>query len=286
MATAEVNGATIAYDDTGGGGPPVVLAHGFLMDRSMFDAQVAALRDRYRVITWDGRGFGDTVYHGEPFTYWDLAADCLGLLDHLGIDRAVLGGMSQGGFVALRAALLSPERVRGLILLATQAGPEDAEVIPLYQAMLDEWVDDGPTDALAGATASLIIGDPDLSATWAAVWKSRPQESLRNPGRTLLEREPDPRDRRRTLVWLTPVGFTALEQDREVLSGELLTQAVAAMAPEDRRALLHGVTALLDADDRADGHRDEQQRIDEHERIDEHGHRDEHLDEHGREATR
>ena len=155
----------------------------------MFDAQVAALRDRYRVITWDGRGFGDTVYHGEPFTYWDLAADCLGLLDHLGIDRAVLGGMSQGGFVALRAALLSPERVRGLILLATQAGPEDAEVIPLYQAMLDEWVDDGPTDALAGATASLIIGDPDLSATWAAVWKSRPQESLRNPGRTLLERE-------------------------------------------------------------------------------------------------
>ncbi len=189
MATAEVNGATIAYDDTGGSGPPVVLAHGFLMDRTMFGAQVDALRDRYRVVTWDQRGFGETVYDGEPFTYWDSAADCLGLLDQLGIDRAVLGGMSQGGFVGLRAAVLAPDRVRGLVLLDTQAGPEDAEVVPLYAAMIAEWVTSGPTDELAATTASIIIGDPDLSATWSAVWKSRPQETLAAPGRALLERE-------------------------------------------------------------------------------------------------
>ena len=189
MATAEVNGATIAYDDTGGDGPPVVLAHGFLMDRTMFADQVAALRDRYRLVTWDERGFGGTVYDGAPFTYWDSAADCLGLLDHLGIDRAVLGGMSQGGFIGLRAALLAPERVRGLVLLDTQAGPEDAEVIPLYAGMIEEWVTNGPSDELAATTASIIIGDPDLSATWAAVWRSRPQEALATPGRTLIERE-------------------------------------------------------------------------------------------------
>ncbi len=189
MATAEVNGATIAYDDTGGDGPPVVLAHGFLMDRTMFDAQVAALRGRYRVITWDERGFGETVYDGEPFTYWDSAADCLGLLDHLGLDRAVLGGMSQGGFIGLRAALLAPDRVRGLILLDTQAGPEDTEVIPLYRAMIDEWVTSGPTDDLAATTASIIIGDPELSTTWAAIWRARPYATLAAPGRTLLERE-------------------------------------------------------------------------------------------------
>jgi pimeloyl-ACP methyl ester carboxylesterase len=159
------------------------------MDRSMFADQVAALRDDYRVVTWDQRGFGDTAYDGEPFTYWDLAADCLGLMDELDIERAVLGGMSQGGFLALRAALSAPGRVRALILLDTQAGPEDAEVIPLYQGMIDDWVDNGPTDALAEATASLILGDPALSATWIAVWKARPQEVLRNPGRTLLTRE-------------------------------------------------------------------------------------------------
>ena len=61
MSVASVNGTKIAYDDTGGSGPAIVLAHGFLMDRSMFDPQVAALRDAYRVITWDERGFGEQV---------------------------------------------------------------------------------------------------------------------------------------------------------------------------------------------------------------------------------
>jgi 3-oxoadipate enol-lactonase len=189
MATAEANGATIAFDDTGGDGPVVILSHGFLMDRSMFADQVAALRDRYRVITWDERGFGDTVYDDKPFTYWDLAADCLGLMGELGIENAVVGGMSQGGFIALRAALLAPGRVRALILLDTQAGPEDADVIPIYKGMIDDWVENGPSDELAEAAASLIIGDPELNATWMARWKARPKEALRNPGATLLERE-------------------------------------------------------------------------------------------------
>ena len=124
-----------------------------------------------------------------PFTYWDSAGDCLALMDHLGIDRAVVGGMSQGGFIALRAALLAPERVRALILLDTQAGPEDADVIPLYQGMIDDWVANGPSDDLADASAALIIGAPTVSAAWTAIWKARPHETLANPGRTLLERE-------------------------------------------------------------------------------------------------
>jgi pimeloyl-ACP methyl ester carboxylesterase len=167
----------------------VLLAHGFLMDRSMFDPQVAALRDRYRVITWDERGFGDTVFDNQPFTYWDLAEDCIGLLDHLGIDRAVIGGMSQGGFISLRVALTAPERVRALVLLDTAAVPEDSEVVPLYQGMMDEWVANGPSDDIAGVTAGLIIGDPRLNEAWIAKWKSRPQESLALPGQTLLTRD-------------------------------------------------------------------------------------------------
>jgi hypothetical protein len=73
-----------ATEDSGGDGPAVILAHGFLMDHEMFAPQVAALAPQYRVITWDERGFGLTEHDGKPFTYWDSAADCLGLLDHLG----------------------------------------------------------------------------------------------------------------------------------------------------------------------------------------------------------
>lgn len=189
MPVAEVRGARIAYDDTGGDGPTVILAHGFLMDRSMFDPQVTALASTHRVITWDERGFGDTEYDGQPFTYWDSAADCLGLLDHLGIDRAVVGGMSQGGFVSLRVALSTPDRVRGLILIDTQAGQEDAEVIPLYQGMIDDWVANGPSDELAATIAGLIVGEPALSASYIAKWKARPKEGLGQPGTTLMTRD-------------------------------------------------------------------------------------------------
>src|SRR3954453_370550 len=111
MPLISINGQQIYYEDSGGSGPDVILADGFLMDHEMFAPQVAALRDRYRVITWDERGFGATTYDGQPFSYWDSAADCLGLLDHLGIQRAVVGGMSQGGFLSLRVALSAPDRV-------------------------------------------------------------------------------------------------------------------------------------------------------------------------------
>jgi pimeloyl-ACP methyl ester carboxylesterase len=188
-ATAEVNGARLAYDDTGGDGPVVLLSHGFLMDRRMFDDQVAALRHEYRIITWDERGFGQTVYDERPFTYWDSARDCLALMEHLEIERAVVGGMSQGGFIALRAALLDPDRVRGLILLSTQAGPEDADVIPVYQGMIDAWLEAGPSAEQAAISAELILGHPELSAVWTAVWMERPPEELRNPAQTLVGRE-------------------------------------------------------------------------------------------------
>src|SRR5580700_906675 len=143
MATASVNGVTITYHDSGGDGPVVVLSHGFLMDSSMFDPQVAALAPEYRVITWDERGFGDTKAGG-PFSYWDSASDVLGLLDHLGIDEAVIGGMSQGGFLSLRAALLAPARVRGLVLIDSQAGLEDPAAAPAYEEMELIWQAQGP----------------------------------------------------------------------------------------------------------------------------------------------
>ena len=68
MKTANVNGITLAFEDSGGSGPVVILSHGFLMDHSMFDAQVAALKSSYRVITWDERGFGGTRAEAD-FTY-------------------------------------------------------------------------------------------------------------------------------------------------------------------------------------------------------------------------
>jgi pimeloyl-ACP methyl ester carboxylesterase len=189
MSYADLNGQRLYYEDSGGDGPAVVLGHGFLMDHEMFAPQVAALAPEFRVITWDERGFGATEFDGKPFTYWDSAHDCLGLLDHLRLDRPVIGGMSQGGYLSLRAALLAPDRVRALVLIDTQAGGENPDTIDLYQGMLDAWVSAGPTDPLAEVVAGIIIADPVHNPRWIAKWQARPQELLLEPGRCLMGRD-------------------------------------------------------------------------------------------------
>lgn len=170
MQTAQINGTTIAYEDTGGKKPVVILSHGFLMDHSMFDAQVTALRDTHRVITWDERGFGGTKATGD-FSYWDSANDVLGLMDHLGITSAVLGGMSQGGFLSLRAALTAPERVEALILLDTQSGVEAPETVEPYNQLHAAWVEHGAV-AVQDIIAGIILGPgewPEWFAKWGAM---------------------------------------------------------------------------------------------------------------------
>ena len=188
MPVAEVNGQAINYTDSGGDGPAIIWSHGFLMDHTMFDAQVAAFSADHRCIAWDERGFGATPATG-PFTYWDSADDAVALLDHLGVDQAVFAGMSQGGFLSLRAALAHPDRVRGLILIDTQAGTEAPENIEAYGGMLQHWLSDAPLGEIGQMVAGLILGHPDLAATWIPIWEKRRTEMTEHPGNCLLDRD-------------------------------------------------------------------------------------------------
>jgi 3-oxoadipate enol-lactonase len=185
---ADVNGQHIYFEDSGGNGPAVLFSHGFLMDHEMFAPQVAALAGEFRCITWDERGFGQTEATSE-FTFWDSADDALALLTQLGVERAFLVGMSQGGFLSMRAALRAPDRVLGLGLIDSQSGPEPAEAIPLYQAMTDEWLAKGASDELAGAVASIIMSPGYDDAPWVAKWQARPRDFIRQPFHALVERD-------------------------------------------------------------------------------------------------
>jgi pimeloyl-ACP methyl ester carboxylesterase len=191
LKTARLStGPAIAYTDTGGDAPAILLAHGFMLDHTMFDPQVDALRDDYRVIAWDHRGHGDTRDDGGTYSYWDSARDALALLDTLGVETAILGGMSQGGFLSLRAALLAPQRVRALVLIDSQAGGENPEVAPLYEAMHTQWITEGPSDDLVRTAVSIILADdPQLLDIWVPRAQARPKEGLTPPFRCLMDRE-------------------------------------------------------------------------------------------------
>ena len=108
-------GARLAYQVTGDG-PAVVLVHGFGLDMRMWEPQVAHLAARHRVIRYDCRGFGSSGPF-DPAVAYTHAGDLLALLDHLGIGRAVLAGLSFGGQVVLQTALAAPQRARGLVLM-------------------------------------------------------------------------------------------------------------------------------------------------------------------------
>jgi pimeloyl-ACP methyl ester carboxylesterase len=116
-----------------GQGVPVVLLHAFPLSSAMWAPQRTGLESRCRVIAPDQRGFGETPLGGDPASLGrpslDIAADdVVKLLDRLGLDTVVLGGLSMGGYVAMALLRRHPERVRALVLADTKAGadPEPA----------------------------------------------------------------------------------------------------------------------------------------------------------------
>lgn len=191
MPTVTVNDTPIRYEDSGGDGPAILFSHGFLMDHTMFDAQVAALSADYRCIRWDERGFGDTPANG-PFSYWDSADDAIAVLDACGVDQAVFVGMSQGGFLSIRAALAHPGRVRALVLIDSCADVDDAETIEGYHGMLAGFTSGDPEvqQAVAAGVSGLILGDEALAAEWIPRWIANlDKHDLNLAGTALLSRD-------------------------------------------------------------------------------------------------
>ena len=188
MPVANVNGQSINYSDSGGNGPALIFSHGFLMDLSMFDAQVEALKDEYRCIAWDERGFGNTPVIG-PFSYWDSADDAVALLDYLGVTSAVFVGMSQGGFLSLRAALSHKDRVAGIVMIDSESAAFTEEQIEGYGAMFSQWQVGGPLGELGEMVAGMIIGDPEISKEWIAKWEAQDRSKIQEPAETLLFRD-------------------------------------------------------------------------------------------------
>ena len=123
----KVRGFEMAYEDTGGAGIPLLLVHGFPLDRTLWAAQVRGLANLARVIVPDLRGFGESGLPTGAVTVDVYAEDLRGLLDVLGIKSAVVAGLSMGGYIAFAFYRQNPQRVRGLILANTKAGADSLE---------------------------------------------------------------------------------------------------------------------------------------------------------------
>lgn len=114
----EIDGTLLSYESAGSG-PPLVLLHGFSLDRRMWDDQVDALSSHYQVIRYDLRGYGQSPPSNTPYAHVD---DLKGLLEHLEITRARILGLSMGGGIAIDFVLAHPEATEALIVASPALG--------------------------------------------------------------------------------------------------------------------------------------------------------------------
>jgi pimeloyl-ACP methyl ester carboxylesterase len=182
------DGARLRYRDEGHG-PPVLMLHGWTLDLQMWEPQISALRDAFRLVRFDRRGFG--LSSGRPSVVHDIA-DIGSLCEHLSIGRVALVGMSQGARAAIGFALAAPARISCLILdgppdFGREALPADDDV-PLsdYRALVQargmaafrrEWA--------AHPLLSLRTRDPRMREILGAMILRYPGNDLKEPVTTI-----------------------------------------------------------------------------------------------------
>jgi pimeloyl-ACP methyl ester carboxylesterase len=117
------DGVKIHYE-VAGEGPALILTHGYSSTAEMWDGQIAPLARRFKVVTWDMRGHGQSDYPVDPAAYSEEAtvADMAALLDAVGAKDAVVGGLSLGGYMSLAFHRAHPERTRALLIVDTGPG--------------------------------------------------------------------------------------------------------------------------------------------------------------------
>src|SRR2546428_13570434 len=155
MPIARVNGVSLYYE-VAGRGAPLVLVHGFACGIRSWDPQVRALSRYRRVIAYDVRGHGlsDAPPEAAAYSQATSVADLHALLAHLKIGRAVVGGLSMGGNIALNFALAHPEMVTALVVADTGAGSDEtADWVATVHAFADALERDG-LEAFADAALS------------------------------------------------------------------------------------------------------------------------------------
>lgn len=174
---AAADGARIRYRQEGRG-PVVVFTHGLGSHLEAWEQTVATFRDRYTVLTWDVRGFGDSARRADTMAPETWSSDLAAVLDEVGADDAVIGGISMGGVVSQRFALDFPERTRALILISTSSEVNERAAAG-WNARADIVERDGLAKALAPTGPALSYGKE---------YRERHAEDIAEAARLTIER--------------------------------------------------------------------------------------------------
>lgn len=149
--TVQVNSATIHYNDAGSSHVPLVFIHGFPFDRSSWNPQYNYFKDFCRVVTYDIRGFGSSISDSDTqFSMEVFARDFLAFLKALSIDKAIVCGLSMGGYVLMHALKMEPERFAGIVLCDTQCNDDSDDAREKRMKTIEQIREKGIADFAEG----------------------------------------------------------------------------------------------------------------------------------------
>lgn len=165
MPTAKINGINIYYESHGTGFP-LVLAYGIGGNTTEWEPQIPVFSRSYRFIVWDPRGHAqsESPPNADQYTQEVFAQDLEGLLDHLRIDRAYVGGLSMGGGIATRFAILHPERVAALLIFDSFSS-SGLETPPETRYMREEIIRLTETEGMSAVAEFAMKNNPNISQT-------------------------------------------------------------------------------------------------------------------------
>ena len=165
MPTAKINGINIYYESHGTGFP-LVLAYGIGGNTTEWEPQIPVFSRSYRFIVWDPRGHAqsESPPNADQYTQEVFAQDLEGLLDHLRIDRAYVGGLSMGGGIATRFAILHPERVAALLIFDSFSS-SGLETPPETRQMREEIIRLTETEGMSAVAEFAMKNNPNISQT-------------------------------------------------------------------------------------------------------------------------
>ena len=184
MPTLQVNGAGLHYAAHGGGLETVVFIHGLMLASESYEAQVEALKDQYRVITFDLRGQGQSEKTKDRLDLDSLAEDAVALIEKLTAERVHLVAFSMGTFVAMRVAARRPDLVRSLCLIGPSADAEEPENMPKYRRLIRFVRLFGPR-LVASRLMMILFGDTYLNAPEVELQRRRWRRVVERLPRTL-----------------------------------------------------------------------------------------------------
>lgn len=189
---ADLDGARIFYE-AAGDGPPMLLLHGYPLSGALFARVRDALQDDFTVITLDHRGYGLSEAPDIPNNIETYAGDALAVLDALGIEQAIIGGMSMGGPIVLSMYEQSPQRFSGMILIDTNAAAAAPPEAGLWRGVDEVLQAEGIEPLIPGLLPDMLSGQtrlehPEVGEYLGEIMRGSSLEAWRGGAQALADR--------------------------------------------------------------------------------------------------